>query len=381
MELRRAGYSWELLSKRLLRRLAGQPGWLIFGFTGGVVLLCWFMLRPLRLYEGVLEVRHSAMWLAMWLLGFTELYVLSTWLAPRARSEDADMVHLPLPRGQFFLHRLADLGAVPLASLLACLPLFWVALVYFGLPYGISGKDDWRLNAMYYPYWYNIDAPRDPDPWNVRLAWICVNLAVAVLLPLVLALLLEFAVPWTAGRVVLLPGLSLGAYFLVRTYEVRYELFRIAYQQTRGYDAWAFIAVGAALLVLPYIMARLRPRARSLAVGTAGVIAVLGVGLVFAQHQLPGLHTTALVRDTLGDLRHALAYFLCHLSPAENIDLLCYNYPTNVLFSDAYAHNLIPKRVALWVGAGLYPPALCLTALGGMWLGVSARQRGGLDDA
>ncbi len=375
MELRRAGYSWELVYKRLLRRLAGQPGWLVFGFTGGVVLLSWLMLRPFQLYDGVTAVRQAALWLAAWLLGFTELYLISAWLSPRARHEDADLRHLPLPPGQFFLHRAIDLGAVPLVNMLASLPLFWVALTYFGLPYGQSSDTDWRLNWSRYPYWYSGELTHDPDPWRVRLWWMVANIAVAALLPLVLGLLLDLALPWMAARAVVLPGLSLGAYFLIRTEEVRWELFRIAYQQSRGYSAWAFIAVGAALLLLPYAIARLGPRARSSLAGVLGGIAVLGVGLVFAQHQLPGAQTTALVRDALGDLRYALAYFFCHLSPAENIDLLCYNYPTNVLLSDAHAHNLIPRHVALWVGAGLYPPAFCLAAFTGMWLGVSARGR------
>jgi hypothetical protein len=375
VELRRAGYSWEVLYQRLLRRLAGQSGWLVFGFTGAVVLLSLIMLRPFGLYNGVTAVRQAALWLAAWLLAFTELYLVSAWLSPRARGEDADLGTLPLPAGQFFLHRLLDLAGVPLTNMLASLPLFGVALMYFGLPYGQSADTDWRLNWSHYPYWSGEMLTHDHDPWKVRLWLMAVNIAVAALLPLALGLLLDLAMPWTAARVVLLPGLSLGAYFLVRTEQVRFELFRIAYQQSRGYSAWTFIAVGACMVLLPYIVARMGPRARMNLAGALGVVLLLGVGLVFAQHQLPGLHTTALLRDALGDMRYALAYFFCHLSPAENIDLLCYNYPTNVLFSDNTAHNLIPRHLALWVGAGLYPPALCLAALSGMWLGAGARGR------
>jgi hypothetical protein len=331
--------------------------------------------RPFALYDGVSSIRKVAMWLAAWLLAYTELYLIAAWLAPRAKEEEAGLAHLPLPPGQHFLHRLLDLGGAPLINLLLCLPLFWVALVYYGFPYGESSNINWRINGSSYPYWAGWDLAHDPQPWLLRVLLIAVNLAVAVLLPLALGLLLDLALPWTAARIVALLGLSTGAYFLIRTYQVRYELFRIAYQQSRGYEAWTFIAVGAALVLTPFIVARLSPRGRLALAVAAAFDVCAGVGLVFAQHQLPGAHTTALIRDTLGDMRYAMAYFFCHLSPAENIDLLCYNYPTNVLLSDVYAHNLIPSRLALWVGAGLYPPLWCLIALGGMWLGVSTRGR------
>jgi hypothetical protein len=103
---------------------------------------------------------------------------------------------------------------------------------------------------------------------------------------------------------------------------------------------------------------------------------VVGLVLVLFQHRLPGAETTAVIRRHLGDYRYAIAYYICHLSPAENIDLLCFDYPTNVLLDDKYAHNLIPSRVALWVGAGVYPLLMCLCALVGMWQGAALRGRG-----
>lgn len=369
------GYSFELVRKRFLRRLAGQPGWLAFGFAGGLVALCFLITRPVEFYDGVASVRKAAMWLAAWLLAYTEFYLIATWLAPHAKEEDAGLAHLPLPPGQHFIHRLLDLGGVPLVNLVLCLPLFWVALVYYGFPYGESSDVNWRVNMVNYPYWAGWDLAHDPQPWLMRVLLICVNLAVAVLLPLAVGALLDLALPWAAVRIPVLLGLSLGSYFLIRTYQVRYELFRIAYQQGRGYAAWTFIAVGLALVVTPFLVARLSQRGRLALAALAAVVLCVGVGLVFAQHQLPGEHTTTTIRKALGDLRFALAYFFCHLSPAENIDLLCFNYPTNVLFNDAYAHNLIPRHLALWVGAGLYPPLWCLAALTGMWLGVSTRGR------
>lgn len=369
------GYSFELLRKRFLRRLAGQPGWLAFGFAGAVAIMCYLIAHPFSLYDGVNHIRKAAMWLAVWLLAYTELYLIAAWLAPRAKEEEAGLAHLPLPPGQHFLHRLLDLGGTPLTNLLLCLPLFWVALVYYGFPYGESSDVNWRVNVSNYPFWAGWDLTHDPQPWLLRVLLIAVNLAVAVLLPLAVGLLLDLALPWAALRIPVLLGLSTGAYFLIRTYQVRYELFRIAYQQSRGYAAWTFIAVGLVMALAPFIVARLSPRGRMALAALAAAVVCLGVGLVFAQHLLPGAHTTATIRDALGDLRYALAYFFCHLSPAENIDLLCYNYPTNVLFNDVYAHNLIPSRLALWVGAGLYPPLWCLSALGGMWLGVSLRGR------
>lgn len=367
----RAGYSWELLRQRLVRRLHSHAGWLIFGLGGGLVVLCYFLLRPFLFEEGLYAVRKVAMWLAAWTLAHSVLYQISAWLEPRALQEEQDLAHLPLPAGQHFLHRLQDLAAVPVVTMLLSLPLFWVALIYFGLPYGEGpGVSYWTSMN----WWYSTSSA-DPDPWSIRLLLVCINLALAALLPVTAALLLEFALPWPLVRAGLLPLLCVGAYYLVRTYEVRYELFRIAYQQTRGYDPWDFIAVGALLFLTPFLLARMTQRARLALVICTALSALFGLGLILGQHRLPGADTTAMVRDAVGDLRFAIAYYLGHLSPAENIDLLFYNYPENVLFNDAYAHNLIPRHIALWVGAGLYPLLFCGWTWAAMWLGVASSKR------
>lgn len=369
--LGRAGYSWELLGRRAVRTLERQGGWLLFGFLGAALIASYLMFQPLQLDRGVVEARKAAMFLAAWLLAFSELYLLAAWLGPRAQAEERDLAHTPLPAGQFFLHRLLDLGAVPLANLLLCLPLYWIVLVYVGLPYGEGAgvRDWWR-----YMYWEEQTAG-DHNPWGVRVALVFVNLCCAVLLPLACAMLLDLALRWAPLRAIALPAVTLGSYFLIRQPQVRYDLFRFAYKQSRGFEAWPFILIFALMVLLPFVVARLSARGRVWLCAAFAAVVLLATVLVFAQGKLPGKHTTARLREALGDGRYALAYFYGHLSPAENIDLLFNNYPTNVLLSDQYAHNLIPRRVALWIGAGLYPPLLCVLALGGMWLGAATRPR------
>jgi hypothetical protein len=87
---------------------------------------------------------------------------------------------------------------------------------------------------------------------------------------------------------------------------------------------------------------------------------------------------TAWLRETLGDMRYAMALYLGHLNPLENHRLLFDSYASALLFNEI---PLLPKRVAVWVFAGIYPLAFALWLILGPAAGYWLRGNPARDDS
>lgn len=361
--------NWELFRKRTRRRLAAQPGWIVTGVLGPLIICCLAILRPFVLRAEYQYFRQAAILLCAWYLGFAVLYAIQHWLRPAGDNDEEDLQPAPLSALQFFLHRSADLCALPLLCMLLTLPLFVVLLIYYGNPYN-SGSAQNPYYGWYLGYW---DA-RGTNPWSWRVFFIGLNVMAATLLPLSFSVLLNETVNWRPLRVILLIALPVGLWFVVRRTE--YDYFRMSYHQTRGVAAWPYAAVFAVLVLLPFLLGLLKARGRVLLAALLAVVVLAGAALPFVNNvggtDVPWVPAIGRV---LGDMRYALGYFAGHLSLDKNIGLLLDRYQSAVLTTDVTAGNLIPQRVAMWVGAGLYPPLIAVLGFVLLGLGVGLRKR------
>lgn len=363
----RATYAWELLWRHSALQVRRQGGWLAVGIIGPLVITLAMLLRPFDLRSGLDIVQRTAVLFAAWYVGFALLHILNVWLAHRPGEQQHVEAHLPLPAGQFFLHRAVEQSVLPLLTGVLTLPLFWVVLTYIGLPYGEDpGVRQWRIIGDWE------DWASSTEPWGLRAMFLILILAACTLLPLALGAVLQEAVEWVPGRCVLLLAVPTGAFFLIRI--VGEDCCRGAYRQTRGISPWPFLAVFIALLVVPFLIGVLSRRGRMILLIAAAIIALSLLALPMVKHQLPGVRTAAM-RVAYLDAKYALGYFLGHLSPKENIDLVLHSYSSNVLTNNRRVGDMIPQHVALWVGAGVYPLGLPLLAFALLWLGITMRPR------
>jgi len=368
----RTGISWELIGWRIRYTLARQQTALLLGLVGPTLIIGWTIFMPLNLLTVQESLRHALYLLAAWYILFTEVYVLIVWLRPRQQRDEEQLEHLPLSATQFFIHRFIDVALIPIAVAILSLPLFLVLLVYVGVPYTMRHELSYTLRVDDTGSGY-ITWARLPTPWGWRMFFVGLNLISATFLPLMLAMLLERLISWTPARAIMLLGLTAATYFVIK--RAVYEYFYVCYRQTRGYNPVPFVLVFLLLLLIPFLISWLTPRGRiALGVALAVLIGALAL-LPYLQHGLPGQRTTATIRDALGDTRYALGYYICHFSPKENISLLLYSYTSSVLIDNHRKGDLIPRRVSVWVGAGLYPPLICVLAFTGMLAGTTLRRR------
>ena len=360
--------NWELVARRARYRLAGQPGWILAGLTGALLIVCWAIIYPFDLRQELLQFQRSVTYLGLWLAAFTVLYAIAHWFKPvRAEARD-ELDQAPLSALQYFLHRLTDLAALPLAVTLLSLPLYGVLLIYTGDPYNSGSQvGGWAWRA--YWDWYEF-----PLPWGWRTFFIGLNVLAAPLMIMALATFIEETTRWLTLRVLLLIGLPVAHWFVVN--QAEYDYFRMCYRQTRGHDAWNYLVIAALLVLLPFVFGWLKPVGRAVLGLIVGLV-LLGFGaLPYLTHDTPGgLIDIAGFGRLMGDLRYALAYFVGHLSINANIDVLAHRYASNVLLTDVHAGNLIPQRVSIWVGAGIYPPALAIASVALYALGLMLRRR------
>jgi len=394
----RLGVSWELLSRDSRRLLRGQLRMILLGLAGPLALCLYTLLRPFDLRQGYHNLQQYAIWLAAWYVAFPELYALLHWARPAAAREGADTRHLPLSQLHFFLKRAAELCLVPLCCAALTLPLWLAVLLYTGVPYG----EQWSN-----PSWSFTLGDELYTLWPARVAMVALVLAGATLLPLALALVIDETVFFMPARAALLLGATAGMYFAVRRLE--YTYFRMCYRQTRGYDVLSFLAPIALWLLFVLAVGLLTPRWR-LALGIASFAAV---ALFFTwPHLRPEpfpLSPTPPYALEFHDARMALSYCAGHLSPVKNVRLAFDSLDSNVLLAphgtprepqypdsseyggddakyqvayqayqraeDAYqqAYSALP-RIAMWVGAGLYPLLLPLLAFAGLTLGFARRR-------
>ncbi|MBN2080590.1 hypothetical protein JW859_00135 [bacterium] len=360
--------NWELIARRARYRLAGQPGWILAGLTGALLVICSAIIRPFDLRRGMEVFEQTAVLMCLWLAVFTVLYIIGHWLRPFKAETGDELDQAPLSALQYFLHRLTDLAALPLLVTLLALPLYGVLLVYTGDPYNSGSQvGEWAWRA--YWDWYEF-----PLPWAWRAFFVGLNILAAPLMIMALATFIEEATRWLTLRVLLLIGLPVAHWFVVN--QAEYDYFRMCYRQTRGHDAWNYLVIAGLLVLLPLVFGWLKPVGRAV-LGLIVGLALLGFGaLPYLTHDASdGLIDITGFGRLLGDLRFALAYFIGHLSLDKNIDILLNRYHSTVLLTDVHAGNLIPQRVAVWVGAGIYPPAIAIASVLLYALGLLLRRR------
>ena len=360
-----AGLSWEVLKRHALQQLLSYPGWVVAGLAGPVGISVWLLARPGGVREVFGHLQVTLNWLVAWYALFTVCWCVFHWLRPEREDRQPGLEAAPLPALQYFLHRSAGLAMVPLTALVLTLPLFLVMLLYTGDPYGSeSGRLVYSVRAGW--EWGEF-----PNPWGLRMLFTGLNLAAATLIPLALGLLLQETVVRRWGRIVVQAAFVPALWYVVS--QAEYDYVRTCYKQTRGHDPWVYAVTGLVLLVLPFLLGWLRRRGRAV----LGVVLALVVVSVACLPFLAGIDSAWIprLRDALGDGRFALAYFAGHLQPALNIDMLMHSFQSTVLLDDHLAGNVIPRRVALWVGAGLYPVLLPVAGfiLLGLGIGLSRR--------
>jgi len=361
--------NWELLRRRARHRLAQQPGWIVAGVLGPLAISCWAILTPFDIRAEYNDFRRAAIVLCACYVTFAAVYAIQHWLRPASDNEDEELKLAPLSALQFFLHRSADLCALPLFCMLLTLPLYGVLLLYVGDPYSSGSADTWFFNWSH-GYW----EAAGTNPWSWRVFFISLDLLAATLLPLSLAVLLNETVGWRLLRVLLLIALPAGLWFAVE--RAQYDYFRMCYKQTRGHDPWPYAGVFLILLLLPFILGFFKARGRVLFGLLLAALLLFGAALPFLTNDAPGgLIDVPAIGRVMGDLRYALAYFAGHLSLDKNIGLLLDRYQSAVLTTDITAGNLIPQRVAIWVGAGLYPPLIAVMSFVMLGLGLALRKR------
>ena len=360
--------SWELLSRRTRQHLARASGWIVAGAAGPLLITCWAILTPFDLRAGYDEFQRAVVLLCCWYIAFAILYVVFQWLRPVAADEDTDLRQAPLSALQFFLHRVADACSLPLLCALLTLPLYGVLLVYFGDVY-TSGSQGTLYSLR--PDW---DYASFPNPWGWRVFFVGLNVLAATLLPLSLAVLLREIAGWISLRIALLLAAPVALWYAVERAE--YELLRRPYRLTSGVDPWPFIATLLIILAVPLALGWTRPRLR-LAAGLLLLLVLAGAAVLAVREGDLGYagRLTGPIRDLLGDARFALAFFFGHLGLDTNIELLLTRYQSAVLLKPLLGGGAAASRLAIWVGAGIYPPAIAVLSFLGFALGMALRRR------
>ena len=325
--------------------------WLLIGAGTGLLIALWAVIEPFDLRHQRELVFNQAQLLAAWGFAWSLIYACAQWLSPKATKAEGEDLALPISRLQQQLNQAVPQSLVPLLTGVASLVWFSVVLIYVGVPYdaGYSYGRDLSTAAL----------------WWLRISGAAGNIMAGPLLAFAWGQALEALCAWRPLRVILALGVPVGLVLLLR--QTDYEFFYICYRQTRGYEPYVFIIIPLALLLLPGLLAWLWRPWQQVVVSLLLVLATLLVVLPFVQYQLPGEHTTVMIRDLLGDWRYGLGYFAGHLNIWQNVDFLDYMFLSNVLLDDNTAGNLIPRHVPLWWGAVLYPlllPALVLASLG-----------------
>lgn len=360
--------NWELMHKRVRQRLARQPGWIVIGVLGPLILTCWAILTPFDLRAEYYDFKRTAILLCAWYLGFAALYAITHWLRPAGDGDEDELQPAPLSALQFFLHRSADLCALPLFCMLLTLPLYGVLLIYFGDPYNSASA-----GTPYYYYDLGFGNDASANPWSWRAFFLGLNVVAATWLPLSLGVLINETVNWRPLRVILLLAMPTGLWFVVERAEI---YFRRSYRQTYGIEPWLYVVVFAVLIALPFLFGFLKARGRLILATFLAVVLAAGAALPFVNNvggaDVPWVPA---IGRALGHLRAVLGYFAGHLSLEKNVDLLLHRYQSMVLTTDITPGNLIPRRVAMWVGAGLYPPLIALASFLMLGLGVALRKR------
>ncbi len=360
--------SWELLGRRTRQHLARSGGWIVAGVAGPLLIACWAILTPFDIRAEYDDFQRAAMLLCGWYVAFAIVHVVFQWLRPASADTDAELRQAPLSALQFFLHRAADVCAVPLLCALLTLPLYGVLLVYFGDAY-TSGSQGTLYSLR--PDW---DYASFPNPWGWRVLFVGLNVLAATLLPLSLAVLLREIAAWVSLRIPLLLALPVALWYSVERAE--FELLRRPYRLTSGVDPWPFIAVLLLILAVPLALGWTRPRLR-LATGLLLTLLLAGAA-VLAVREGDAVYAGSLtgpLRDMLGDARFALAYFFGHLRLDLNVELLLTRYQSAVLLKPLVGGGEATSRIAIWVGAGIYPPAIAVLSFLGFTLGMALRRR------
>jgi len=354
-----AGLSWEVLRRHTLQQLARYPGWVVFGIAGPVTLTIWLLVRPFDLRNVTHDLYNTVVYMLAWLVFFCVIFITYHWLRPPVATRDEGLDAAPLSALQYYLHRCSDICSVPLIVLLLTLPMFGVMLTFPGDPYA-SGSNDWL--------WMDV-----PNVWWIWMFFVGLNFAAAVMVPLAGGLLLQETVANKGMRIAVL--LLFPPLYWYVMYFADYHFLRMCYRQTRGHDPLPYILTGLAVLVLPFLMGVLRRRGRALIGWVLGLTgAALGVLVFFSiTPDTPGW--LGGMRDAMGDARFALAYYAGHIQLEKNVEKIFFSYQSTVLFDDHHAGNLIPRRLSLWVGAGLYPVLLPLWSFIALGLGIAVSKR------
>jgi hypothetical protein len=426
--------NWELLRHEAGLILHRQPGWLAIGLGGPLVITGYTLLRPWTPQHGVRDLLQAALFLCDWNILFALVYACIAWLRPGQEKSERELLHLPLSTTHFTLRRSMHSGSVPLAAAVLSLAVWLVLLCYYRLPYGVGGDlqrwmwmsgdeqaNPWRPRVL----WLALAILSSALLSAAFVAWL-EELVPARYVRCVLLLGIPVGL-YFAVR------LASGSYD--PTYGYSYGPFLMNYRQTRGVGPWPYAVLLALCIGGPVLIGWLRPFGRwlllALPVLLFGGLMLWRLLPVEVRVPLSPLTSAMLGRDT----RYAAALFIGHLSPPRNARLLLDSYPSNVLFSSGtpliepnwpQSPELLPEplageyrnpaefiaahaeyerqaeaadaryqqdqrnyeteyaryeasyaaapRLALWVGAGLYPLLLPLWAFIGLCLGIAARR-------
>ncbi len=332
--------------------------------VGATVLFCYFLLQPFNLRQGYDLTRFFAQYSSVFFALFTTLYVTSRWLVPHEGVEEYELSHLPLSETHWFACRVIDLCAVPLAVLLLLLPVYGIMLLLYAPPYGVSETTwVWRIGE-------EDSYPRFSQPYAIRIFWTHLTLAYSALMPAAVAVMLRETVRWPLLRIIVLFALEVGAY--LSCHRIRYEYLELAYKKTSALSFPPFLMLAILLIALPILVGWLNKRVRAWLAAIATACVAVFAALPYLQYAFLGVNTTAWLRNTLGDMRYAMACFFGHLDPLENNRLLLDSYASALLFPDGF---FPPHRISIWVGAGIYPIFFALWLIIGLGIGYRLRNK------
>ncbi|HES58198.1 MAG TPA: hypothetical protein ENO21_02080, partial [Firmicutes bacterium] len=337
----------EVLRNHMARKLGSQPLWLICGLAGSLLFAAFAISLGYEVRQGFVFTMKTAKSLVLWNIGYTWFYITIFWLGRLTSGDEPEHEELPLSGYQRRLHYLVDLGMLPLICALAACVVFAVLLVFTGEPYAHGAHE----KSM---FWVEGGVL---NPWAWRMALVAAVILSGSTLVLAAGLLIDRLCPWKPLAIALLPAVGTLAHFAIRRGE--WDFFRFTYRQTSGYSPWLFLAVLAAMLAILVISAW-SPRWLR---WTAGGMLAAGIGAlaVVAMAQQPGSHDPELagLSRIAGDLRFVTAWYAGHLHPLLNISLLLESFPSSVVIDNPLAGTDQPWRIPLWLGAAVYPLALC----------------------
>lgn len=354
--------SFELLGKRSSNLLRTARGWLLAGLAGPLVISVAALMYPFQMAFHLTFLKTMLFITAGWYYLFASCWVIGNWFSRTKHNLDTEMGHTPLPRVQFLVHRMLDIVLIPAVTTLLTIPLFGIVLYYIGQPL---------------TDWHEADRGLDPGDWTLRSILLLVVLVNTTLLATTLGILVQESCRTAWARVASYLVVTGAIWFLSMDWLGYY--LGVYGHNTPGIPPQVFLGPILSVLLLPFFVAYLTDSKRRIMLAVIGGLVVIAVAYMLLLPAWSPASIQAFTFRYIPNHYFAAEYCVSSLNPIENLTVISEHYRQSIVIDDHIVGNLIPQRLASWVGACLIAPLASVVCIIGLLAGCALKPQTGSD--